>query len=322
MLSLVTIGLSGCVGSDASTEAESVTLVLDWTPNTNHAGVYLALESGWYREAGIDLKIIEPGNTGGLQALASGNAEFAVSVQEELTPAVAAGVPVVSIAAIIEHNTSSLMSLSDAGIGRPADLTGRRYGGWGGQLEQAIVDALVACDGGDPAAVEFVSVGDADYRVGLESGRYDSVWVFDGWDKIRFEQAGLDVSTIEFADQLACIPDWYTPLFATSAEMIEERPDLVERFVAVTARGYRTAIADPEEAADALMLAAPELDPRLVEASAAYLAGQYSADPARWGYQDPAVWEEFTEFLEAAGMLDGPVDVSAAFTNDFVASSD
>jgi ABC-type nitrate/sulfonate/bicarbonate transport system substrate-binding protein len=298
-------------------DARQVTVMLDWTPNTNHAGLYLALDNGWYADAGLDVRIIQPGEQGGLPALASGDADFAVSVQEAVTPARAQGAPVVSVAAIIASNTSSLIALADEGIDRPADLAGHRYGGFGGELETELVRSLVACDGGDPDAVEFAEVGNVDYRAGLERDFYDFVWIFDGWDGIRLEQAGLETTSIRFADHFDCIPDWYTPLLATSEHRIDEDPDLVADFMAATARGYERAIEAPDEAADAVLAAAPELDEPLVRESARYLADRYAPD-GPWGRQDAAVWEEFTAFLQEAGIAADDVDVDAAWTNEFL----
>jgi ABC-type nitrate/sulfonate/bicarbonate transport system substrate-binding protein len=317
------IALNAC-GDDSGDDqpaarAEPVTLVLDWTPNTNHGGIYLAEANGWYDEAGIDLEIIQPGESGALQAVATGNAEFAISVQEQIVPAQVEGVPVLSIAAIVQHNTSSLLAVAESGIAGPADLPGHRYGGFGGQLEIELVSRLVECAGGDPAGVEFVEVGNTDYRVGLESGAFDFVWIFDGWDKLRLEQAGVDVSTIPFVEHTDCIPDWYTPLIATSTDVASDDPELVAAFIGATSRGYDAAIADPSAAADALLAAAPELDEQLVHASAEYLAGQYAADAPRWGEQSPEVWEAFVGFLVEAGLIEqAPADFSGWFTNQFL----
>jgi ABC-type nitrate/sulfonate/bicarbonate transport system substrate-binding protein len=295
-----------------------VTVMLDWTPNTNHSGLYVAEANGWYADAGLNVEIIQPGEQGGLPALASGDADFAISAQEQLTPARAQGAPVVSIAAIIASNTSSLAALADEGIARPRDLAGHRYGGFGGDLETELVQRLVECDGGDPGAVEFVEVGNVDYRVGLERDHFDFVWIFDGWDGIRLRQAGLDLTTLPFADYFDCIPDWYTPLLATSEQLIDSDPAVIEDFMQATARGYQTAIDDPGAAADALLEAAPELDERLVRESAEYLAGHYRAADQPWGVQDDEVWRDFTDFLRQAGILEGDFVIEDAYTNDFM----
>ena len=302
-------------------EVREVTVMLDWTPNTNHSGLYLALDDGWYADAGLDVRIIQPGAQGGLPALASGDADFAVSVQEAVTPARAQGAPVVSVAAIIASNTSSLIALAGEGIGRPADLAGHRYGGFGGELETELVRTLVECDGGDPDAVEFVEVGNVDYRAGLERDFYDFVWIFDGWDGIRLEQVGLDITSIRFADHFDCIPNWYTPLLATSQQLIDGDPQLVSDFMAATARGYERAIEAPDEAADALLAAAPELDEELVRESARYLADEYAPE-GPWGVQEAAVWDEFTAFLQEAAIAADDIDVDAAWTNEFLPAGD
>jgi ABC-type nitrate/sulfonate/bicarbonate transport system substrate-binding protein len=306
---------------DDSGAARDVTVMLDWTPNTNHAGLYVAHANGWYADAGLNVQIIQPGEQGGLPALASGDADFAVSVQEALTPARAQGAPVVSVAAILASNTSSLIALADDGITRPRDLAGQRYGGFGGELETELIDTLVECDGGDPGSVEFVEVGNVDYRAGLERDFFDVVWIFDGWDGIRLRQAGLDVTTLPFDEHFDCIPDWYTPLLATSEQAIADDPEMVRDFMAVTARGYQTAIDDPDAAATALLAAAPELDEALVRASAEYLADEYAADDRAWGVQDEEVWRDFTTFLEQAGIVDAGFAVDDAWTNAFLPPS-
>ncbi|MGH2610543.1 MAG: ABC transporter substrate-binding protein, partial [Tepidiformaceae bacterium] len=129
---------------DDDGDLESVTLMLNWTPNTHHNGIYVAKEKGWYEDAGLDVTIIEPGQNVVEQAVASGNADFGISIQEAVIPARAEGLPVVSIGTIIQHNDSSLFALASENIGRPRDLAGKKYGGFGGALENALIRELVA----------------------------------------------------------------------------------------------------------------------------------------------------------------------------------
>lgn len=316
--------LAGCAGAGApqqNAQGETkLTLLLDWTPNTNHSGIYIAQHKGWYKKAGIDLHIIEPGqNSNATQMLATNKADFAISTEEDITPAVAQGLPVVSIGAIIQHNTSSLVALRSSGIRRPRDLAGKKYGGFGGQLEKQLVSAMVSCDGGDPSTVKYVQVGDADYRVGLTKKFYDFVWIFDGWEGLQFTKIDhLKLVSFPFRKYGRCIPDWYTPLIATSRRMIDSDPGIVKKFMQVTRRGYQTAMKFPAVAVNALMSAAPDLDRKLVRLSAHYLASRYAADPARWGHQDRAVWVRMTDFLRKAHLIDADIDVDKAFTNRFL----
>lgn len=312
-------GGPGDEGGDAAGGTREVTLMLNWTPNAQHAGIYAADALGYYEDAGIDLTIVEPADTGVEPVVAQGDAEFGLAQAESLLPARAAGVPVVSIATLLPHNDSSLMALSDAGIARPRDLAGATYGGYGGALETELVRRLVDCDGGDPDEVEFVEVGNVDYLTGMQRDRFDFAWVFNGWDALAAEEVqGVDVVTIPFIDHLDCIPDWYTPLALTSESMIREDPELVGQFLTATARGYQVAVDDPQQAADLLLEAVPELDRDLVEASAAYHASRFVEPGRAWGHQEAEVWDEFGTFLVDAGLLDDAIDTEAAFTNDLL----
>jgi ABC-type nitrate/sulfonate/bicarbonate transport system substrate-binding protein len=321
---LVVLLLAGCADSAKPNRSASgrkqVTLLLDWTPNTNHSGIYIAQAKGWYKKAGLDVKIIEPGqDSNATQMLATGKVDFAISTEEDVTPAIAQGLPVVSVGAILQHNTSSLIALKSSGITRPRDLMGKKYGGFGGQLEKAVLGKLISCDGGDPAKIKYINAGDADYRVGLTKHFYDYAWIYDGWEWQQLSKVDhLPVTRIPFAKYQKCIPDWYTPLIATSQRLIDADPSTVSAFMGATRRGYQEAMKDPDEAVSALMKAAPDLDRSLVTLSAHYLASRYASDPARWGWQDKAVWTRMTAFLQKAGMIDGKVDVDKAFSNKYL----
>lgn len=296
-----------------------VTLMLNWTPNTQHSGIYVALANGWYEDEGIDLQIVEPAQSGVETVVGTGGAEFGISMQEGVIPAREQGVPIVSIGAILQHNDSSFFALAEDNITRPKDFEGKRYGGYGGPLETEIVNTLVQCDGGDPSKVEMVEVGNVDYLAGMQQGRFDFVWVFEGWDVLRAREIEkIDVTSVKFSDHLDCIPDWYTPLFITNEKMIADRPDVVRAFMAATARGYEAAIDDPEAAAEALLEAAPELDEQLVNVSQEYHSAHYVDEGRQWGLQDEQVWVDFEKFLRQAGLTTAEVDVSKAYTNDFL----
>ncbi|MCK9517729.1 MAG: ABC transporter substrate-binding protein [Dehalococcoidia bacterium] len=312
---------AACGGDDDDNgdDLEKVTLMLNWTPNTQHAGIYLAQAKGWYREAGIDLGIIEPAQAGVEQVVATGNAQFGISVQEGVIPAREQGIPIVSIAAIMQHNDSSFFALGSDNITRPKDFEGKTYGGYGGPLEAEILNTLVQCDGGDPSTVKHIEVGNIDYLAGMEQDRFDFVWVFEGWDALRAREVeNIPVTSVRFADHLDCIPDWYTPVIITNESMIADRPETVRKFMEATARGYAAAIEDSQAAADALLEAASELDRELVELSARYHTTHYVDEGRQWGLQDEATWTTFEAFLREAGLTSKEIDVQAAFTNEFL----
>jgi ABC-type nitrate/sulfonate/bicarbonate transport system substrate-binding protein len=153
-LVLICIGLGACAknAADGKTDGnEQIRIVLDWTPNTNHTGIYAAREKGYFAEEGIELSILMPPEDGAILLLASGKAEFAVDFQESLGPAIGNKdpLPVKAVAAVISHNTSGLMSLQKAGIKRPRDLEGRRFASWETPLVSAVIKNIVEGDGGD-----------------------------------------------------------------------------------------------------------------------------------------------------------------------------
>ncbi|MCC7365458.1 MAG: ABC transporter substrate-binding protein [Dehalococcoidia bacterium] len=321
LLALLALPLAAACGGDDDDggDLKKVTLMLNWAPNTQHSGIYLALENGWYEDEGIDLEIVEPASAGVEPVVAQGGADIGISAQEYVIPARAEGVPVVSIGAILQHNDSSFFALAKDNITRPKDFEGKKYGGFGGPLESEILNALVQCDGGDPAKVSSVEVGNVDYLPGMEQDRFDFVWVFEGWDVMRASEIeNIDVTSVKFVDYLNCIPDWYTPVFIASESKISGDPDMLKDFMAATTRGYEAAIDDPKAAADALLKAAPELDRALVEKSQEYHVTKYMDSGRQWGVQDEKIWVEFEKFLRQAGLTTKEVDAKKAYTNDFL----
>jgi ABC-type nitrate/sulfonate/bicarbonate transport system substrate-binding protein len=278
---------------------------------------------GYYDEANLNVSIQEPTDLLVESVVVSGAAQFGVGYQEFLTYARADGMPVVSLAAIIQHNTSGFVTLHDQDpVSRPADLMGLKYGGFGQpDLENAIIDTLIVCDGGEPGTVDYIDVGYVDGFELMARDRIDFAWMYYGWTGIEGEQRGFDLDTIMLMDWFECIPDYYTPIVITSEDMIANQPDVVAAFVQATARGFAYAIENPADAANLLIEAVPELDADLVQASADWLAPQYQADAPRWGEQSLDVWQGFSDFLVENGILETGIDGEAAFTNAFLPGS-
>jgi ABC-type nitrate/sulfonate/bicarbonate transport system substrate-binding protein len=295
--------------------------MLDWTPNTNHTGFYVALAKGYYDEEGIDLEIQQPGTAVvPNQVVAEDKVQFAVSAQEQVTLDRGQGLPIVSIAAIIQHNTSGFASTQDSGIQTVEDLAGKRYGAFGLPYEKPFLDALMQCAGADASSIEYIQLGpSSDYRALLGS-EIDFSWIFYAWDGVAAEVAGNPYNVIMLKDHTDCVPDYYTPLILTSEKLIAANPDLVKRFMRATSKGYDFAIQNPDEAADILLQQVPELQSSadIVKASQKWLAPQYKAEAARWGEQRAEVWQKFAEFALNARILDKPIDTTKVFSNDYL----
>jgi ABC-type nitrate/sulfonate/bicarbonate transport system substrate-binding protein len=309
------IGLTSCARTQPTTK---VILMLDWVPNTNHTGIYVALAKGYYKEQGLELQIVEPGEGGSPeQVVAAGGADFGISYQEFVTQARAEDVPVVSIAAIIQHNTSGFAAPKSKGITRPKDFEGKKYGAFGSPTEKAMLTQLMKCDGADVEKVQFVDIGASDYFVATQRD-VDFAWVFYGWTGIEAELRNEPQDMVMLSDWSHCVPDYYTPVIITSEKLIAEKPDLVRRFMAATAKGYQYAISHPAESADILLKAAPENNPDLVRRSQEWLSPRYQADAPRWGEQKAEVWQRYADWMADAGLLPKRVDTSKAFTNQFL----
>ncbi|MBK7781633.1 MAG: ABC transporter substrate-binding protein [Ardenticatenia bacterium] len=310
-------------GSAVATPAP-ITLMLDYQPNTNHTGIYVAQAHGYFQAAGLAVTIIEPGEVYPEQALTTGVADFGISFQEALTLARAQGAPLVSLAAIIQHNSSAFAARGTLGVRSAADYAGRRYGGFGTPFEMPTLNALMACDAvargmaQPPAAVEEINLGLSDPLALLAAEQIDLAWIFEGWQGMQARRSGLQLDLVRLADHQDCIPDYYTPILIGRQAMIDARPEVVRAFVAAVARGYADAIADPAVAAAELLKAVPELDAGLVRESQAWLSPRYQDDAPRWGQQRPEVWQGYADWLLAQAVLAAPLDTTLAFDNRFL----
>ncbi|MBU8733241.1 ABC transporter substrate-binding protein [Cytobacillus oceanisediminis] len=319
--------LSGCAGngpdnqtgsedSDSKQDLKKVTVVLDWTPNTNHTGLYAAKDKGYFKEEGLDVEIIMPGEAGADQLTASGKADFGVSYQESITEARVQGVPLVSIAAVIQHNTSGFASPAEKNIKSPKDFEGKTYGGWGAPVEKSVIDSLMKKENANIDKVSIVNMGDADFFTAVKRD-IDFAWIYYGWTGVEAELRGEKINMVYLTDYSEKL-DYYTPVLATSEKMIADDPDTVKAFVKAAARGYEFAIGQPGEAADILLKNAPDLDSELVKKSQEWLSPRYQDDASRWGEQKLEVWENYADWMHENGLLDKELDAGKAFTNDFL----
>lgn len=297
-------------------ELKSVSFVLDWTPNTNHTGIYVAKENGYFEEQGLDVEILLPGEAGTNQLISARTADFGVSYQESITQARAEGLPVVSIAAVLQHNTAGYASPVDKDITEPADFEGKKFGAYGSDLERAMMKTIMEQNGADIDQVEFITTGDSDFFVAVKRD-VDFSLVFQGWTgieaEIRDEPMNM-VYLVDFSEKL----DFYTPVLATSEELIENDPETVKAFVHAAVKGYEYAIEHPTEAAAILLDHEPDLDPDLVNRSQEWISPRYQDDADQWGIQELARWENFAEFMLENNIIDEPLDIDKAFTNEFL----
>ena len=305
--------ISSCGKNDGS-----IRVLLDWTPNTNHTGLYVALEKGWFAEEGLRITITQPPEDEALGLLASGRAEFAYSFQESMGPAIAKNrdaLPVTAVAAIISHNTSGIMSLRQSNIQRPADLSGKRFASWETPLVTAVVRHITEKDGGDFNSIKMIPNFAMDAFSALHTD-VDAIWIYYAWDGIAAEVNNIEIDFIDlgaFDSKL----DFYTPVLVTNTNWAAENPEEAKKFLNIISRGYYFAINYPAEAAEILLKHAPELDRALVMRSQVYLQNRYQGSANRWGEIDPERWGGFYKWMYEQGLLERNIG-TGGFTNEYL----
>jgi ABC-type nitrate/sulfonate/bicarbonate transport system substrate-binding protein len=307
------VGITSCKKTPQS--LIPITVTLDWTPNTNHTGLYVALEQGLYKKQGLDVKIVQPGQGYTDQIVATGKSEFGVSYQENVTRARSENIPLISIAAIIQHNTSGFASLKSANIISPQDFEGKRYGSWDSPSELAVLKAVMNKSEADFNKVKVISgITDFFSTIGRDA---DFEWIYEGWDGEEAKLRKMELNYIALKDLEPAL-DYYTPVIITSEVVVKTKPEIVKNFMKATSEGYAFAVANPDSAAKILLKHAPELKPELVVASQKYLSSQYQAESKQWGFQKREVWQRFNDWMVKQGLLTKGIEIDDAFTNEYL----
>lgn len=309
-----------CGSEKQSTSVEKkLKLVLDWTPNTNHTGLYVAMDKGYYKDAGIELEIVQPPEDGAEVLVASGKADFGISFQDTMAGALSkdSPLPIKAVAAITQHNTSGIMSRKGDGITTPKGLEGKKYATWDLPIEKAILKNVVEKDGGDFAKVELIPSTVTDEVSALSTKQIDAVWVYYGWAGISAKEKGFDFDYFAFKDINPTF-DYYTPVLITNDDMIKNNSDTVKKFLEATKKGYEFAAGNPQDAAEILLKYAPEIDSKLANASQEYLSTCYIDKDIPWGYIDSERWKNFYRWINDNNLLEHRIDEGAGLDNEFI----
>lgn len=298
-------------------QLEKVTVILDYVANTNHTGMYVALDQGYYKEAGLDVEIIEPTEGATATLIAVGKGDFGISYQEDVTIALTSKdpLPIKTIAALIQHNTSGFVTYADKDIKSPKDFEGKTYAGWGGPGEEAVLKAVMTKDGADFSKLNMV-ISDGSGFEALKD-KVDIEWFFEGWDNVKCKLNNFPINYMELR-QLDERLDYYTPVIIANQDTLEQKPEMVKKFLAATEKGYRYAIENPDESAKILQKYAPDYSLELLTMSQEYLAEKYMEDTDRWGEMKDEVWNNYTDFMVEYGVIDHAIPASECYTNEFL----
>ena len=317
---LLVVAAVACGGSGGDKEAVTVRLALDWYPNANHIGLFIAEEKGYFDEEGLEVTLYTPVDPSTvLLTVGSGKDDFGISYQPDVLLARAQGVPVVSVAGMVQHPLNSVMALKSSGITRPRDLVGKKVGYPGIPTNEPLLDTMIKFDTNGAKGlqdVELVNVG-FDLAPALIGGRVDAV-VGAYWthESILMENAGYPVNVMRMEEW--GVPDYYELVLVTSEDFLARRVDVVDRFVRAIRRGYEDAIANAQAGVDTLLAGTnEEVDEAIERPGAELLVPLWKTDTARFGDQDAARWNEFAQWMQDNGLLAGDISVSDAFTNQF-----
>ena len=306
-------GVGGGTPPPEDSPLQQVTMILDWTPNVNHVGIFVARDRGFFSRQGLKVEIIQPGELYAAAAVAAGSADFGVDFQESVTLLQATDAQIVSIAAVLQTNTSGFAVRAVDNIAGPHELAGLRYATFQSPFERPTLDALVRCAGGDPSEIEFVP-GGADLLAALATNTADIAWIYYGTQGFQAQRVGLQIDYMPLSDWRECIPDYYTPVIIAARDTVEQRPDMTRRFLRALRVAHEYVVMQPQEAAAILARAVPELDSAELQNSVPWLAQHILHAENGWGWQEARVWREYADWMRAQGLLDASIEIEQAFT--------
>ena len=317
-----TLAPAVAVPAEEANELTPVTLCLDWTPNTNHTGLYAALALGYYEDAGLDVQFVQPPENGAVLMCAAGQADFAIDAQDTMAASLDLDEPldVTAVAAILQHNTSGILSRAGDGITSAKGLEGKIYSTWESPIELAMIRYCMEKEGGDFDKVRLIPNNLYDEPAALAAHQTDAVWVFYGWSGINADLEEVPCDYWSFRDQAEEL-DYYTPVILANNAFLAESPETAKAFLEASAKGYAYAAEHPQEAADLLIEGdtTGSLDDArdLVYASQEWLSKEYIADADEWGVFDADRWNAFYGWLYTNGLTTHDL-TGTGFTNEYL----
>lgn len=317
LVALMSAGLFACQKQESKQAAQAeqplqeLIIALDWVPNTNHTGLYVALDQGYFAKQGFDAKIVQPSEDSTSTLVANQRADFGVYFQPNMVKRLNKGEPITAVAAITQHNSAGLMSLASLGATSPKDLHGKRYSTW----EDPVDDATVAEIVGEPLVK--IPGESTDATTALRMDQFDYIMAYYGWDGIHAKIKGVETNFFYLKDANPVF-DYYSPILIANTDALKANPEKYKKALAAIKEGYLYAAKNPEASAEILVKHAPEINPELAKQSQAYLSTLYLDDKGDWGRFDYARWDRFFGWVNDKGLTDKPLPPQAGVTNDYL----
>lgn len=309
-------------------ELTKVSFALDWAPNTNHTGVFVAEELGYFDEAGLDVDILPYATAPVSELVSTGATDFGIAGQALVQLGRTAGLDIVSVYRVTQSEVGELVVLADRDDNEsPADLDGMTFGGFGSPLYSAMVRTMIEHDGGAGDVREVVL--DTGVYEALQSGRIDFTLTVSTWESINAQLEGHPYKSFQYQDY--GMPELQAVGIISSDAFLGAEPETARAFVQAVQRGYQYAADNPDEASSILVEANPDTlgqSEELVSRSIEVLSqdGFWVADGVVTGSADPTIWEEYGRFLvenevlmdSSGAMVTETPDWSEYYTDEFL----
>ncbi|HEX5763650.1 MAG TPA: ABC transporter substrate-binding protein [Solirubrobacterales bacterium] len=313
LLAAVLLAACGEKSEDAAGQPQPFTLTLDFYPNPDHAGIYMAEQLGYFREAGIDVSIQTPSDPAApIKQVAAGQTDLAISYEPEVVLAAEQGLDVLAVGALVDRPLTSLIWLKESRIGGIADLRGKTIATAGIPYQDAYLETILARARLAPSDVKTVNVG---YGLlpALVGGRAEAM--LGGFRNVE----GVDLRLrgkspiVTPVDQLG-VPSYDELVLVANRGALDDDSETLRVFLAALARGTAAAVERPNEATKALLDANPDLDPELTKAEVEATLPLLS----RTGRMDPAAWSRFVAWMRDNGQISGEPSPAELLSNEYL----
>lgn len=301
--------LLGC-SDDKKSNLKEVDLVLDFVPNTNHTGIFVAIE--YLKKEGIKLNVLSAPEDSTSDLVISGKAQFGIYFQESMGAKLSHNAPITAVAAIIEHNTSGILSLKDLN-----DLTLIKYGSWNDPVELSMIKYIFKKQGLNDYT--FVPNTDSNSISSLKNDLFNACWVYYAWDGVLAKENLKDIKFTYLKD-IDNVFDYYSPIIIANNEYLKNNKQQAKAVIKAIKQGYIYAMQNPEKAADILIKYAPNLKNKrnFIISSQKYLSTRYAQNPQKWGEIDAKRWNDFYEWLNQNQITKNPIPLNVGFSNEYL----
>jgi putative hydroxymethylpyrimidine transport system substrate-binding protein len=325
LIAVVSLLVAGCGSkhetiTSPSASAQSLTVMLDWFPNADHVGLYQALSEGDFARAGLNVHVQVPSDPAApLRLLAAGRVDVAISYEPELLLARNQNQPLVSVAALVQQPLTSIVSVGSQKIRSPRALKGKTVGDAGIPYQHAYLQTILAHAGVPAKSVKEINLGSNLVPAMLSNRVNATLGAYWNYEAIQLAQLGKKPNVIRMNQ--AGVPTYDELVLVVRESTLAKHPDQIRRFVQALGRGYESVRSNPPAGVASLLKASPGLDPKLQRASVqATLPSFFPSKPGLpWGWQDPAQWGRYGQWMLSNHLISNPAAVTDASTNEVLA---